>query len=235
MKKYLKYVFFFGTYLLAGCQEFVKNEKVVGDYYLLAVDGGNGADCQWGFNNTSLPVKFLNVVVSPLNSYSAQLKWLVADESESDYYEIQRSTDGVHFTSIGMVQSKNQSTLLTYSFQDYDISESSYYYQILMHDIDGSITTSSMVHLTTARNEIVVLPTLVKDGFFHIKTESAELSAIEVLIHSVSGSLILKKTFSSSEQLNSFTFEANEWSNGMYLITIISTEEKLVKKIEVLR
>ncbi|MBC7451424.1 MAG: T9SS type A sorting domain-containing protein [Cytophagales bacterium] len=203
--------------------------------YLLAVDGGNGADCQWGFNNTSMPVKFLNVVVSSLNSYSAQLKWLVADESESDYYEIQRSTDGVHFTSIGMVQSKNQSTLFAYSFQDYDVSASSYYYQIIMHDLDGSITSSSMVHLKTERNDIVVLPTLIKENFFNIKSSSTELATIEVLIHSVSGRLVMKKTFSSSEQLNSFVFEVNDWSNGMYLITIFSPEEKLIKKIEVLR
>ncbi len=78
---------------------------------------------------------------------TAQLNWQTTNEVNTSYFDVQRSTNGIHFTSIGKVTAKGNSSINNnYSFAD-DISPlpgGKIYYRLQITDADGKISYSSI-------------------------------------------------------------------------------------------
>lgn len=71
--------------------------------------------------SSSLGVKFINITVKRIQQ-GAQISWEAIADHNHDFFEVQRSTDGVHFTAIGTVRG-----LPPYQFTDPSPAAVSYY------------------------------------------------------------------------------------------------------------
>ncbi len=79
------------------------------------------------------------------NGNAADLSWATASETGSDYFEIQRSTDGRCFLPVGLVAAAGNSTTTTdYAFHDPD-APGPVYYRLLQVDRDGAGFFSEVV------------------------------------------------------------------------------------------
>jgi hypothetical protein len=90
----------------------------------------------------------------------ARLKWTTATEQNSKHFEVQHSTDGVTFTTIGVVPSSgNSSTPKHYSYNT-NLSSQNNYFRLHMVDVDGSSKFSPVVSVNSNCNSnvIVVFP-----------------------------------------------------------------------------
>lgn len=68
----------------------------------------------------------------------AQLNWIAENEDADLIYEIEKSTDGIHFTKAGVVNSLNNPTEKNaYIWNDYNAINGSAYYRIKMVTADG--------------------------------------------------------------------------------------------------
>ena len=66
----------------------------------------------------ALPINLLNFT-STLNNTTVDLRWQTTTEINSDYFSIERSVDGVNFSSIGKINAAgNSSSVKQYSFID---------------------------------------------------------------------------------------------------------------------
>jgi hypothetical protein len=84
-----------------------------------------------------LPVQIINFTVQCING-QALLQWSSAVESNSSYYTIMRSGDGINFESIGTVAAKgNTITTTNYSFTDNAPLQGASFYQLYETDIDN--------------------------------------------------------------------------------------------------
>ena len=95
----------------------------------------------------SLPVTFLNVTAEK-NSNSVNLNWEVAQEVNTLEYIIERSTDGLNFSTIGSTPYKNGSAFgNTYAYTDNNLPavSGSLYYRIRELDTDGKYVYSKIV------------------------------------------------------------------------------------------
>ncbi len=73
------------------------------------------------------------------------LNWYTASETNNDYFNIERSSDGINFEVIGKVNGKgNTSGVSVYSFADENTPSGKIYYRLMQYDYDG-ISTSSYV------------------------------------------------------------------------------------------
>jgi hypothetical protein len=77
------------------------------------------SNLQLPFNPCVLPVSFLNFSAS-VKFRRVHLSWTTAEEINNDYFVIERSTDGVDYEKIGVVEGSGTSSgLYQYSFTDY--------------------------------------------------------------------------------------------------------------------
>lgn len=89
-----------------------------------------------------LPVKLVSFNVRKNKSGGIYLEWKVVWENDTDYYEIQRSTDGVAFEAIVRIESLNILETHVYEYTDYQSLEGTNYYRIKQVDLDGNYSFS---------------------------------------------------------------------------------------------
>lgn len=84
-----------------------------------------------------LPVKFVGFTVTAKNN-NALIQWSTSEEINANMYEVERSEDGNHWSTIAYVSAiGNSSTLNNYSYTDKNISAKVVYYRVKEVDVDG--------------------------------------------------------------------------------------------------
>ena len=132
-------------------------DVTAGSSYLLYVDNfaSNGVafDFVWNPGNTAsidclLPVEFLSLEAIA-KARQVDLHWLTASESNSDYFQVERSSDGAHFEPLGRVEAAGFSQALReYTFIDPAPVKGVNYYRLEQVDTDGQRKYSNMVSAT---------------------------------------------------------------------------------------
>ena len=114
-------------------------------FYVRAMD-------DWGLTNVdsftvavALPVTLVNFTGQLVNN-QVQLQWRTASEQNNDHFEVQHSTDGIQFSSIGNIKGSGTSFIPhDYQFTDVAPAQGNNYYRLKQVDIDGNYTFSSIV------------------------------------------------------------------------------------------
>lgn len=76
------------------------------------------------------------------------INWNTNKEENNDRFIIERATDGLTFTGIGLVTGAGNRTIASsYSFTDKDFTEANNYYRIKQVDMDGHASYSVVVHI----------------------------------------------------------------------------------------
>jgi hypothetical protein len=94
-----------------------------------------------------LPLKFDEIKALQKNN-GVEIDWSSLTETNVDHYEIERSTDGRNFISIGQVRARgNNDDRNDYSYQDNSAAGAVYFYRIKGVDIDAKAMYSSIVKI----------------------------------------------------------------------------------------
>ncbi len=104
-----------------------------------------------------LPVEWLSLEIQVINDKIAQLKWQTATEINNDYFEIQRSKDGVSWEYVGEVKGSGTTNhIKNYQFNDMNPLVEQSYYRIKQVDYDGAFdfseTKSVFISVKNATN-----------------------------------------------------------------------------------
>jgi len=99
-----------------------------------------------------------------LTEFSAQqkddlveVKWTTETEINNKFFDIERSTDGSHFTSIGKVDGAGNTTLIQhYSLLDPNPANGINYYRLKQVDFDGKFTYSKVVAVNVTRMNVAL-------------------------------------------------------------------------------
>lgn len=110
---------------------------------------------------TPLPVEFLTFE-GTCNEGRPKLLWSTAMEKENDYFEIQQSSDGRNWETVGMVKGAGFSDqVLEYSFSDLNPFNGMAYFRIKQVDYDGTYDFSRVIMVNCGNrfeNKVVVSP-----------------------------------------------------------------------------
>lgn len=212
----------------------LKEEAVFVNYG--EVDGKN----DFGFHISAggspvLPVQFIKINAEWIEE-DAYISWATASEKNSESFEVQKSNDGKHFSTIGNVQAKGNSTEISkYNFVDplAFISASAYtYYRVKEVDFDGSITYSNTVVLVKEKTaEIVAYPNPFTNHIQITISDAFEHAEIQ-LINSM-GMLIKQEEFSRSSGLNTSISDLKQLSPGIYFVRIkVDDDIRIIKMVK---
>jgi hypothetical protein len=82
---------------------------------------------------------------------AASLSWKQVDETNTLYFEVQRSEDNVSFTPVLLMHAKGKNN---YTYTDTCPKPSSYYYRLLITNVDGKEVYSQVVKAQLANSQI---------------------------------------------------------------------------------
>ncbi len=97
----------------------------------------------------ALPVTVKSVTAVHKNSDNI-VEWNVENENGIQQYEVEKSTDGNHFSQMAVVNAKNSGTG-NYIATDRDVTAGTYYYRIKIVSVDGKISYTQTVKVISSK------------------------------------------------------------------------------------
>lgn len=118
------------------------------------------------------------------------LIWQTASESNMDFFSIEKSEDGISFTTIAKEKAFNKSELHTYSYFD-ETAERSFYYRLSATDKNGSSTHYNTV-LVSPKKQALTVANFAGEV---IITKPADNQQVFVSVFSADGTELFKDAF----------------------------------------
>lgn len=157
-----------------------------------------------------------------------QLSWTTASELNNRGFDVQRSTDGVNYTSIGFVNSLasggNSNDRLSYRFTDNTVSGIKQYYRLRQEDLDGRSKLSNIVLIRNERATDVMI-----DGLFpnpannvvNVLVAAPARTKLTVLVTDMTGRMVMQQISNVETGSNTIQLNVAGLTNGTYLVHLV--------------
>lgn len=185
----------------------------------------------------SLPVRFVGFSAKAGESRHPLIQWAVVQSQDLQAYEVQRSTSGTSFATIGTVSKKDAADGETvhYSFEDVQAWVSDpYYYRIKALSFDGTAVYSAIARASAVITGVhedppatpYILPNIIEQGKMNIRLPEP-VDRLELV--SLSGQTIQK--FELGSQRGEIVLDTGKIPPGIYIARLISPGRIVTEKI----
>ena len=177
-----------------------------------------------------LPVTLIQFNATGVNN-TVQLTWQTATETNNKYFAVQRSSDGITFSTVGTVSSFGNSTLQhQYSFTDNSPVRGTNYYRLRQVDNNGYFVDSKTVTVSFNGTLLFTLYPNPAASVVHVNLSSS--SPAIIVVYDMNGKAIAQKEVSSG--ISSQTIDVSKLAAGTYTIMLVQDKHqqslKFVKK-----
>jgi hypothetical protein len=157
------------------------------------------------------------------------LNWAVNCTSNQAKFEIQRSGNGISFTSIANITASFNRCLQPFDFTDNNPLAGLNYYRIKIIDIDGSVTYSTFVLLQNkacAPGGMAMVPTLVNKPAAVICLDATAATALQFVVTDVNGRPVQTVKETAATGQNQFTINVEKLAPGLYYLSAYGSNQK---------
>ena len=173
-----------------------------------------------------LPLQWISLEATRNNALSL-ITWTTAQEVNCKYYQVQKSTDTRSWQNVGSpVAARNSAGgFNNYSLTDAAFLDGTAYYRIVLTDVNGRISYSTIVSVKDAvQNLVTVYPNPVTD-VVNLRAGNGTMIK-QVKVFDASGKLVMRKEGSNS---NTYSFTVSALASGFYMMAIETSTGKVSK------
>jgi len=189
----------------------------------VAIDGFGGSNCKYdilAINAAPLSVK-LKTFDGWRGSDFNLLTWVTSSEINHQYFEIERSVDGIDFIPLGKVNGAGTSKIENrYSFKD-DKPIQTAYYRLKQVDLNSNITYSRIIRIIrpaeSMLNAIFQNPV---HGILKADLKTTEAGPAQIHIVDISGKTMFTEFIKLQKGFNQYQANLNRLSPGTYYLVI---------------
>jgi len=165
------------------------------------------------------PLTLLDFIAKLPGNQTVQLQWRTASEISTSHFDIEKSTNGTSFTSIGKIlASGNSLSVKNYSFSDTRANNGSNYYRLKMMDIDGKFTYSKVVAVTmNGKQSLQLFPNPAKSILFVQATGNSSETILRI---TDAAGKIVKEQKVILNGSTSLSIDINSLPKGMYYLSL---------------
>ena len=171
---------------------------------------------------STLPVKYGTIKASE-KGRGVQIDWTAYDEHYLANYQIERSVDGIHFTSIGDVAPRNVTAETQYGFFDALPLSGTSFYRIRNIDLDGKSGLSNIVkiNLNKSVKTISVYPNPLRGNRVSFQTSDLAQGTYQVeLINAVGMRVFAQSINHAGGAINQGLSLPSNLKSGQYTLRI---------------
>ncbi len=178
-----------------------------------------------GAGASALPVELVSFNLQLNDNQGIVVSWATASEINNDYFEVQRSYDGVDFETIDIIQGNgNSNAAQYYEAIDHSFQSDLIYYRLKQVDFDGRFEYSSIevIHVfdyNSHKGKFELFPNVIQQGRPSIElflTNQNRKNNVQGFVKNVSGSVIQRfEVNAKNVHLNTSALKA-----GIYIIEL---------------
>ncbi len=180
-----------------------------------------------------VPVELLDFSATPVDNERVLLKWSTATETNNAYFSVQRSRDGIKWTTeIGRVKGAGNSLeTLHYSYWDEAPLTGINYYRLQQFDLDGQFeyhkVVTARIEGKVSERELVVYPTVSKTQV-NIALGEQIAADEELYVVDLTGRVVLRRTLQAGTEL--YTLDISELTSGHFIVMVRSATATRIGK-----
>lgn len=188
-----------------------------------------GADkMNWGVTCSIIPLDLVGFSAKKAINNTVLVNWTTANEQSVSHFELERSTDGQHFTAFAQVPARNTKSLNDYVFADKGPLSNLTYYRLKMVDLDNKFVYSKVVSVNldkTTKQSLTITPSVSSDFLTLdiVSNEAATLTVADML-----GRVVWSKNITPSDNLTRQPLTVSTFPNGIYTVVLASPNGKTV-------
>ncbi len=188
-----------------------------------------------------LPVTFINFSGSR-TSKGNKLTWVTSSEQNNVGFEVQRSTDGQNFTSIGFVNTQapgGGTSNLTYNFIDDNINKAAvHYYKLRQVDINNQSKNSGIVTIKGEQTTVFTIdgiaPNPVQNNLI-ASISSPTKNRINLQVIDMMGRMVQQQQVIIQEGTNVIPVNVSTLRSGIYLLKTISSDNNQIPAVKFIK
>lgn len=182
--------------------------------------------------NVLLPVKLIDFAGAIENNI-AMLQWKVADNAAGAIFEVQKSMEGINFTTLGQVLSSSEQGIQEYSHKA--SAGAAAFYRLKMTNFNGTVSYSKVIQLSAkaaASNYGITVKNNPVDSYLGFTYNSITGNSAEVSIYSLSGAKLYSTHIGLRKGANDITLNlGGRIHTGTYVLEVKNAGERGVIKI----
>lgn len=178
---------------------------------------------------TTLPVKLTNFTAAE-NNGKVRLTWTTQLESNSSYFDVERSTDGASYTAIGRVKAAgNSSNPLNYEYNDATPFKGKNYYRLKQVDLDGKSEYSLIVTVLIGNTigGLSLYPNPANDVVNIVNNSGVMIR--EIRIFNSAG--VAVRRFIPLANNSTIQLPISELSKGIYILKVVTSKGTEILKV----
>lgn len=188
-------------------------------------------DCS---TESPLPVRLSSFSITQQGGINL-VKWITEQEQSLDYYEVERSVDGINYVPINRQQARNLVSRNEYNFADNGFTQEINYYRLKIVDIDTKVSYSIVVKVGTGQQQtgLRLAPNPAKDNIAVIFS-SPENRSITIIVRDIYGRIVRTVQGTANRGYNLVYINGfGKESRGIYFVSLqlgdVLLQEKFVK------
>jgi len=159
-----------------------------------------------------------------------ELRWKTASELNNKGFEVQRSLDGVNYSTISFVNSLApggySSTQLNYAYSDINVTGTKQFYRLRQIDFDGRSKISNIVLLKSEKPLVITI-----DGMFpnpatttlNMMLSSPVKDKVTLTVTDLSGKHVIMRSLNVEMGSNTLPVNVSSLAGGTYIVRMISS------------
>lgn len=160
------------------------------------------------------------------------IKWTTASETNCDYFTVESSEDGIHYTTEFTVDGQgNSNQEHHYSYQTFIRANPELYIRLTQTDFNGNVHAFSPKVVSCIPDPTITCPvTSINSGHTEVEIFSENNELIAVELFDASGASRLTESFSTVEGLNTLSVNTAHLPSGIYFITVTGANRQCSSK-----
>lgn len=160
------------------------------------------------------------------------LSWCTASESNSDYFSIEQSVDGLDFTTVGSIGAAGTSgEKHCYQYKVAAIADGITYFRLRETDKNSRSETFQIISVAAchhSNDNILIASDGGKD--FGVLYNASSDQLLDVVIHNTLGQVVEAKTIRVTKGYNNIRVDAGNLSEAVYYVSVYNASLQLTTK-----
>lgn len=170
---------------------------------------------------------------------AVDLSWVTQRERNTDYFKVQRSTDGIQYTTLTTVQAAGDASgEIRYADLDDSPHPGVNHYRIVLVDREGNFQRSNTVtfHFTNGLNVLSIYPNPVgEQERLNLDFFAQEPGPLSLTLHDLWGRPVKQESWQVESGTNSTQWDLGKLANGSYTLKVLNGSRIWTRKVVLVR
>jgi hypothetical protein len=181
-----------------------------------------------------LPIK-LESFVATTNNCKNILTWSIINQADLAKLQIEKSVDGVNFTTLKSFEKVNNTQIAKTQFVDANPAKGNSYYRLLLVEKDGQKMNSPIATVKNncngeQANDLIVFPNPISNNVINVFVANTTTGYANIKLINHLGQNVLEQKVKTTENSTTLNLDVQALANGAYTLIVTNANGKVLQQ-----